>query len=719
MAISFSFILIATGIFYSIFYLVFGVISSPAIFTFCILTLVCTLFFLRRSGNLYLAANIITGTFLFALYPTTFFFGGHNSPALMWLIAVPLVAIPLTGKRTGIIWTVLTLSALLSFFLLDMAGFTFKNELPPQYLKIVKSCLLIGLFLFISISFLMNEIYKNHMIDLHRKANEKVVEREQMLNTILAASPAGICMLQDRKILWGNAAITRMLGWNPEEYEGKDTRLFYAHEKEYQRVGEHLYKERRGEILRETDAKLIRKNGESVDCIISILFIDPLHPEKGDILALTDITERKLAEDALRESEEKYRLIMETVPNAITIARLNDYRFIHVNECFCKMTGYTREEALGKTALELNLLFSEDDYIQLNERIEDSGQIDDLEIKYEQKDGKNIDVLISAKLLHYLNEFLIVTVASDITGRKQAEHEITLLNKQLENKILDRTEKLKDAHQEIIQKEHKSELADITTGTLHNVKNILTSVKISSDTISELQSKGSINSLRKANGLLKEQIDNIEDFICNDSKGKKLMQYFLKLGESFDQEEIESFKHIKRLNEKVDAIEKIVTAQQGYGGREDTEPVKLKTIIEDALIMQANSIEAFNLKIEKDFSDNSEVIVLKTKLMHILINLIKNAKEAMIETPSDMRKLIISTEQAETGIYLKISDTGCGIPNENLSSMFRHGFTTKKDGHGFGLASCAAYMKEMNGAMTVESEGEGKGSTFILSFPIS
>ena len=324
--------------------------------------------------------------------------------------------------------------------------------------------------------------------------------------------------------------------------------------------------------------------------------------------------------------------------------------------------------------------------------------------------------LIHTEYLEKLVEERTAELAHSNEMLRQNEIKIRELNNLLEERIADRTEKLQHAQNEIVKKEYKSELADITTGTLHNVKNILTSVKISSETVGKILSGATISNLRKANSILKENLHAIENFILNDPKGKKLLTFYLKLEEVFDQEAEESRKHLKRMLEKVHAIEQIIAAQQEYGKNPYFQNVKVSTIIDDALTMQAGSIENYGIKIIREIKNAPEIFVQKTKFMHILINLIKNAKEAMIGTPVEERFLKISSYCEDNSVYIKVNDSGHGISPENIEKLFTYGFTTKEDGHGFGLHSCRAYMKEMGGTMWAESEG--KGASFFLKLPL-
>ncbi len=291
-------------------------------------------------------------------------------------------------------------------------------------------------------------------------------------------------------------------------------------------------------------------------------------------------------------------------------------------------------------------------------------------------------------------------------------------NKSIE--ILDeRTKQLKAAQQELIDKAHQAGMADIASGTLHNVGNILNSVKVSAQLIRTNLNVSNVSNFKRANDLLRENIDRLEDFIVNDPKGKKLMDYYLKLESIILEEHRHVMDNLDRLNEKIDMIADVIAAQQSYAGISSlTEVYSLETIIEDALTLQSGSINQYGIKIIRDITPLPLIPIQKTKLVHIIINLIKNAKESMVDLPVNNRVMKISIEQKGEYAYMKISDSGSGISEKNLKKIFTHGFTTKKDGHGFGLHSCANYMMEMHGKIWAESEGEGKGATFVLQFQL-
>ncbi len=304
---------------------------------------------------------------------------------------------------------------------------------------------------------------------------------------------------------------------------------------------------------------------------------------------------------------------------------------------------------------------------------------------------------------------------------KEREDKINQLNKILSSKFEEKAVKLEHAREEILQQEYKSEMADVATGTLHNVKNLLNGVKTSSVLIMEdiLRSE-STSALKKANQLLRENIDSLEDFISNDPKGRILMDYYLNIEEVLDREVEVIESELLRISDKVISIESNIGTQQVYGKTlEENEVLDLHKIIEDALIMLEKLIISHEISIEKDFADIPLLHLQKQKFLHVLINLIRNAKDAMLETAEQGRKLTFKTELKNDRVDLIVSDNGCGIKAEDLPEIFSHGFTTKKDGHGYGLHSSYNYINEMNGKIIVESEGLGKGARFVISLPLN
>lgn len=278
---------------------------------------------------------------------------------------------------------------------------------------------------------------------------------------------------------------------------------------------------------------------------------------------------------------------------------------------------------------------------------------------------------------------------------------------------------LKKTQDVLIDTSHKAGMAEIAIGVLHNIGNILNSVNISIEKIVEITKKSEISSMLEVNELLMENHDNITDYIENDEKGKLLPQYYYKAGESLYNDQQKILNETNLLLDNVNKIKETIDTQQYYAkGGGLIENLSLNSILNDTLKIQENSFIIRNIIIKKEYLEKDfNISIQKSKLINILLNLFKNAYIAMEKNKIDNRKLIIFTyKDQEENICISIKDNGEGIKKENINNIFNYGFTTKKDGHGFGLHSCANFMSEMNGKILVKSDGLGKGTEFILIF---
>jgi len=185
----------------------------------------------------------------------------------------------------------------------------------------------------------------------HQKQAENALrESEEMLRGILSVSPVGIGLTQDRKIKWVNEAWAKMFGFeSKDEWEGKSARLVYASREEYERVGKLLYESVAPGEGAETDAKFRTKDGTRFDGYVRIRALDPAEPDKGTIAIMYDITDRKKAEEALRESEERFRTLFEAAEDAIFI-KDSDLRYTYVNPAMEELFGMPSSKILGRRA---------------------------------------------------------------------------------------------------------------------------------------------------------------------------------------------------------------------------------------------------------------------------------------------------------------------------------------------------------------------------------
>jgi len=147
------------------------------------------------------------------------------------------------------------------------------------------------------------------------------------------------------------------------------------------------------------------------------------------------------------------------------------------------------------------------------------------------------------------------------------------------------------------------------------------------------------------------------------------------------------------------------------------ETISVTDIVEDTLRINAGSLARHDIQTFRDYQARPVITTDKHKIMQILINLVRNAKYACDESGRVDKKITVRTTSDERSVRIAIVDNGIGIPAANLTRIFNHGFTTRANGHGFGLHSGALAAKELGGTLSVESEGTNLGATFILEIP--
>jgi tetratricopeptide (TPR) repeat protein len=365
-----------------------------------------------------------------------------------------------------------------------------------------------------------------------------------------------------------------------------------------------------------------------------------------------------------------------------------------------------------------------------NEILKKDNDIQKLEIN-KQQNLRNSFIIISVLVL--ILAFVIYTryrskqKTNIILNQKNSEienanNELNQKNKQItkqKNRLSGTLKELRDTQKMLTDTAHRAGMAEIATGILHNVGNVLNSVKVSSQLLKEKIISSKVNNLQKVLTLMEEHTDNIGEFITSDEKGKMLPEYLIKLGATLKDEQDNSLKELSTLHNGINHIEEIIAVQQSYAGVSGlVEKIALSAMMDDVLKMHSEIFRKYKIKITKKYSQTKPILIEKGKLIQVFVNLLKNAKESL-ETKDDKNRIItIDISEYKQFQTIEITDNGAGIPKENLTKIFSYGFSTKKEGKGFGLHTSALAMSEMKGKLSVESKGDGKGAKFIVSIPI-
>lgn len=290
-------------------------------------------------------------------------------------------------------------------------------------------------------------------------------------------------------------------------------------------------------------------------------------------------------------------------------------------------------------------------------------------------------------------------ILMDITSQKEAQEREKELNKQL------------------IMTARQAGMADVAANVLHNIGNILNSVGVSVGLLQEKLFKSRLLSgFMEVNQALKTHSNDLNKYLTEDPQGKKLLEYLNLLEKAIHDERTNMMSEFKSLMENVQHIKDVVIMQQTFSNVLGN--VELISIPEqiDAAVKMIGFDSSY--VIECNYEVTQPILVDKVKLLQILANLIRNAKDALIEAGGKEKKLkLITTISTTNYMQIQVIDNGIGIDPENLERIFSFGYTTKQKGHGFGLHSSAFLAKEMGGSLKVTSEGLGKGATFTLELP--
>jgi PAS domain S-box-containing protein len=428
-----------------------------------------------------------------------------------------------------------------------------------------------------------------------------------------------------------------------------------------------------------------------------------------------EIHERQNAEDALRESQALYHSLVDQMPAGI-FRKDAEGRYVLINSWLCRLHSVTPEEVIGKTPLELSAaqMFKKTGEMPDPSKVFNEGVDHHRTI---MKTGTSIEVeehhAVNNGKLEYLHVIKSPVFGADgkivgsqgilldITQRKQAE------------------EKLADLHKRLVESSRQAGMAEVASSVLHNVGNVLNSVNVSSSLVAEKARELKVASVGRLAALIREHESDLANFFLNDAKGKQIPGFLANLASTLEHEREELMSEVKSLESNVAHIKEIVSMQQNYAKSLGVlEVLKITDLVEDAIRMNDGAISRHRVKLVRDFSEVPPVMTDKHKVLQILVNLIRNAKYACDDSGRDEKQITLRVVNGDGAIKISVVDNGIGIPPENLTRIFSHGFTTRKDGHGFGLHSGALAAKEMGGDLVVSSAGTGQGATFTLILPV-
>ena len=514
--------------------------------------------------------------------------------------------------------------------------------------------------------------------------------------------------------------------------------------------------------------------------------VAPNRSEEGSIKTyayLRDITERKRFEKDLRDSEEKYRNLFESVQHGLFIST-KEGRFLDCNQALVEMAGYEDKEEFLGINIPRDLYVHQEDRIEFQRQIEEQGYVKDLEVEFKKKNGEKITVLLTAhakrdekgsiigyeglnidiserkrmeKELREANEFFMNLIESSVDGIIAADMKgnIIIFNKGAENLTgYSAEEVIGKIHitqiyppgvaKEIMKKLRSQEFGGVGkfTPTQLNVVNNrgeeipiqLSAALIYDGTGKEMASVGIFTDLRPRLKMEKE-LQEIEQALIQSEKlaamGRLTSQIAHELNNpiygimnTLDllKSEIPPQSKRRRILElslsETHRLAEMLRNMLSFSKPEEEvrRPVNINELIEGILLIMDKQMQEANVKVKTYFDEKiPEVMASTNQLRQVMLNMFKNAKEAMPKGGT----LTIGTGREKDRVLIHIRDTGVGIPEESRAKIFEAFFTTKQKvkGVGLGLSVCYGIIKNHGGEIKVESE-EGKGTHFTISLPI-
>ena len=338
----------------------------------------------------------------------------------------------------------------------------------------------------------------------------------------------------------------------------------------------------------------------------------------------------------------------------------------------------------------------------------------DYSVRAVKKSSDEIGVLIDSF------NFMLDHIQTEITDRKKVEEKVIKLNETLEQRVILRTAELEKTHKQLMIASRQAGMAEVATDVLHNVGNVLNSINVQATLLEDKVKNSKIGNLRKVSEMITSNLSDIDSFFKQDNQGKLIPKYLCDVSKYMLEDQKEMLEKLSSLANNVNHIKEIISMQQSFAKTSGVSIITtMEEVVDDAIQINQCGLVRHGVEVLREHENIGELSLDRQRIIQILVNLIGNAKYAVSGSKAEDKRVCIRTYVKEDYCFFEVEDNGVGISPENLTKIFGHGFTTKENGHGFGLHSGALAAKEMGGSLSVSSDGPDKGAKFTLQVPFN
>ncbi|MBI9074329.1 MAG: PAS domain S-box protein [Desulfatibacillum sp.] len=546
---------------------------------------------------------------------------------------------------------------------------------------------------------------RNQLIDIKEleKAREALQKSENLLQTLInTTQDAMIAIDQTGRVTLFNPAGEKMFQRTREEMIGQTLDCLMPSEfrKNHVHYLKAFFSTGKPDAAMDKLLELPAIRGDGSTFPMEISLSSGQADSKTFVVGIArDISERKKTEENIVRAKKEWERTFDAVPDLIAIID-HDHRILRVNSAMAATFATTPAKMVGELCHSVvHGLEHPPDFCPHMCSLSD-GSFHEVEI-FDEGLEAFLHVTTSPMKDSEGNIVASVHIMRNITDRKHAEAE------------------LEKTHAKLIETARQIGMAEVATGVLHNVGNVLNSVNVSTEMIQRHVKESRVNDLVEVMQLVKKHENTLSHFLFQDCQGREILPFLQDLSRHLSDERSALLKEIQELSGYTSHISEIVKTQQKWSKIPGLmEPLKLLDVLEEVLMINAADLERKGVQVVRDFQTVPDVAADRHRLTQILMNLVSNAGHALQDNPAENRVLTIGLFSQPPGfVSVRVSDNGMGIPEQNMSRLFRYGFTTKEKGHGFGLHSCALAAQEMGGSLSSESEGAGKGSSFTMKIP--